>query len=148
MTKTRRIFHHACWFALLGPHCGVAIAIIGEMQSGSRPPVQLLLEILTVLPIFMAITWIIGGIPALLTGIATACLPASIYHCVWQRVIVCGAAGALIASAYWLLLIREMYAEFIWLSTGPVLLAGLIMGWIAPRLPFRGETTQTSALNR
>jgi uncharacterized membrane-anchored protein YhcB (DUF1043 family) len=41
-----------------------------------------------------------------------------------------------------------MDAEFIWLSTGPGLLAGLIMGWIAPRLPFRGETTQTSALNR
>ncbi|WP_449548879.1 hypothetical protein [Lelliottia amnigena] len=31
MTKTRRIFHHACWFALLGPHLGVPVTFAGEL---------------------------------------------------------------------------------------------------------------------
>ncbi|MDR2262864.1 MAG: hypothetical protein LBE93_05315 [Enterobacter asburiae] len=143
MTKTRRIIHHACWFALLGPHIGVVVTLIREIQTSSRTPAQLLLEILTVLPIFMALTWIIGGISALLTGIATACLPPRIYHCGWQRIVISGATGALIASAYWLLLIRDMDAEFIWMSAGPGLFAGLMMGWLVPRLPFRGKKNDT-----
>lgn len=41
--KTRRIIHHACWFALLGPHIGVPVTIVGEMLD-SHNPAHLLLQ--------------------------------------------------------------------------------------------------------
>ncbi|MEG1210246.1 MAG: hypothetical protein RSE29_03900 [Leclercia sp.] len=141
MTKTRRIIHHACWFALLGPHLGVPVTIVGQMLTCSDAS-TLLLRILLLLPIFMLYTWIAGGIAALLTGIATACLPEPIYHNPRLRVLACGATGAVIASLYWLAIPGATVANFLWISTGPGLLAGLIMGWLVPYLPFRGEKTQ------
>lgn len=146
MTKTRRIIHHACWFALLGPHIGVLVTLAGEMQSTTLTLGQFLLEILSILPIFIVLTWVIGGVPALLTGIAMACLPPRIYACVWQRVLICGAIGAAIASIVWLVFIGAMDEALIWMSVGPGLMAGMMMGWIVPSLPFRGETTQTYAV--
>lgn len=143
MTKTRRIIHHACWFALLGPHIGVLVTIAGEIQIRTITSGQFLLEILSILPIFIVLTWVIGGVPALLTGIAMACLPPRIYACVWQRVLVCGAIGAVIASIVWLVFISAMDEAFIWMAVGPGLMAGLIMGWMVPSLPFRGETTHS-----
>ena len=141
MTKTRRIIHHACWFALLAPHAGVPVAIVGKVLTSSYTLGQLLLQILSVLPLFMALTWIVGGLAALLTGIAAACFPQRIYHSDWRRTLACGAIGAVIASFCWLLIIKELPPDFLWMSTGPGLLAGLIMGWAVPYLPFRGEQT-------
>ena len=138
MTKTRRIIHHACWFALLGPHLGVPVAITREALTDRYTLGELLSQIVLLLPVFMGITWILGGVAALLTGIATACLPGRVYDTLWLRIPVCGALGSLFASLYWLMLIRDFDAEFVWMSAGPGLLAGLLMGWIVPHLPFRG----------
>lgn len=139
MTKTRRIIHHACWFAVLGPHTGVPVTIAHEALTRYRTLGSLLLKILSILPLFMALTWFIGGFAALLTGVAAAYLPAHIYRCIWQRTLACGASGAAIATLCWLLFSREIAPDLFWMSTGPGLLAGLIMGGLVPYLPFRGE---------
>ncbi|EPC0892245.1 hypothetical protein ACRV3R_001546 [Citrobacter freundii] len=144
MTKTRRIIHHACWFAVLGPHLGVPVAIAYEALTNYRTLGYLLLEILSILPFFMALTWFQGGLAALLTGFASACLPAPVYHCTWLRTLTCGASGAAIATLCWLLFNRVIVPDLFWMSTGPGLLAGLIMGWLVPYLPFRGENKYVS----
>lgn len=136
MTKTRRIIHHACWFAVLGPHIGVPVTIAHEALTNYRTLGDLLLKIL---PLFMALTWFMGGFAALLTGVAATCFPARIYHCIWQRTLASGASGAAIATLCWLLLSREISPDLFWMSTGPGLLAGLVMGGLVPYLPFRGE---------
>ncbi|MNC69150.1 putative inner membrane protein [compost metagenome] len=55
--------------------------------------------------------------------------------------LISGAIGAVIAAIVWLLLIRAMDDAFLWMSVGPGLMAGMVMGWIVPSLPFRGEAT-------
>lgn len=136
--KTRRIIHHACWFALLGPHIGVPVTIVGEMLD-SHNPAHLLLEILSILPLFIVLTWWMGGLAALLTGIAAACLPSSVYCCTWKRTLACGLLGSVIASVCCLFIFTGISKEFLRASTGPGLLAGLVMGWLVPRLPLRGD---------
>ena len=147
MTKTRRIIHHACWFALLGPHAGVPVAIIAQALTDSWTAKELLAQILLLLPFFILYTWLAGGLAALLTGIAAACLPERIYRSKWRRALVSGVLGSVIATLCWLLMAREFTLHSIWISTGPGLLAGIIMGWIAPRLPFRGKTEPTRVVN-
>lgn len=78
MNATRPIFHHACWFALLGPYVGVLWAIVAITLQSRNPSFSFLWDIVTILPIFLIITWLTGVVPALIAGIAIACLPAEI----------------------------------------------------------------------
>lgn len=72
MTRTRRIIHHASWFTLLGPFIGMLLTIIGLMCITSDSAMRLLADILHMFSLFITLTWIIGAIPALLTGIIVA----------------------------------------------------------------------------
>ena len=139
MTKTRRIFHHACWFALLGPHLGVPVTFAGELLTNHRTAENLLLQIVLYFPYFMAATWFLGGGSALLTGIAAACLPTQIYQHAWHRSLACGAMGSVIATLYGLIYSGSVDSVIFWMATGPGLLAGLIMGRFVPYLPGRGD---------
>ncbi len=138
MTLFRRTLHHAGWFALLGPLMGVPVTIVGEALNHSHAP-ALLLQILSLLPIFIILAWYVGGIPALLTGVIAAFLPSRMVRCTWQRVMVYGALGAIIASLHWLLLGGMITPGMLWKATGPGLLAGVIMGALMPYLPGRGD---------
>jgi len=139
MTKTHRIFHHACWFALLGPHLGVPVTIAGEVLTNHRTLEHLLMQIVLGFPFFMAGTWFLGGVSALLTGIAAACLPQQIYQHAWKRTLACGVMGSAIATLYGLIYFGSLDTVIFWMATGPGLLAGLIMGGCVPYLPGRGE---------
>lgn len=56
MTRTRRIIHHASWFALLGPFIGMLLTIIGLMCITSDSAMRLLADILHMFSLFITLT--------------------------------------------------------------------------------------------
>lgn len=149
MTTTRRIIHHAGWFTLLGPSCaGLPVAIISivaiALQYHESPGV-FLRNIVSMLPFLLIVTWLIGALPALLTGIAVACLPTYIYAFHYRRTLASAAIGlgiSVMAAILSVLLFTDrdllhfiLNEEVFWIFTGSGLLAGMIMGWLIPYLP-------------
>jgi len=145
MTTTRRILHHAGWFALLGPLAGIPVAMIAIVAIALQYhdfPDRFLWQIAIILPI---VTWLVGATPALLAGIAVACLPAEIYAFHYRRILASAAIGLVISVAITLssvlfftdknlmhFILRE---EIFWVIAGAGLLAGVVMGWLIPYLP-------------
>jgi hypothetical protein len=144
MTRTRRIIHHASWFTLLGPFIGMLLTIIGLMCITSDSAMRLLADILHMFSLFITLTWIIGAIPALLTGIIVANLPIGIYLCRWLRALAGSTIGGTIALLYEFmphgLTVRSLFNHnFMWLVVVAGLFAGGILSWLAPALPGRGK---------
>ncbi|WEJ88780.1 MAG: hypothetical protein P0Y63_26565 [Klebsiella huaxiensis] len=147
MSTTRPIFHHACWFALLGPYVGVLWAIVAITLQSRNPSFSFLWDIVTMLPVFLIITWLIGVVPALLAGIAIACLPAEIYAFHYRRILASAIIGVAISAAAvilaMLLLSNPNLKNFILIFhdndfrtiAGSGLFAGLVMGGLIPYLP-------------
>lgn len=145
MSTTRPIFHHACWFALLGPHVGVVWAIVAITLQSRNPSFSFLWDIVTILPIFLIITWLIGVVPALIAGIAIACLPAEIYAFHYRRILASAIIGAAISATPVILTMLPLSSpsltNFILHDNdfrtiaGSGLFAGLVMGWLIPYLP-------------
>ncbi|WP_228288577.1 MULTISPECIES: hypothetical protein [unclassified Klebsiella] len=145
MTTTRRVLHHAGWFALLGPLAGIPVAMIAIVAIALQYhdfPDRFLWQIAIILPI---VTWLVGATPALLAGIAVACLPAEIYAFHYRRILASAAIGLVISVAITLssvlfftdknlmhFILRE---EIFWVIAGAGLLAGVVMGWLIPYLP-------------
>ena len=145
MTTTRRILHHAGWFALLGPLAGIPVAMIAIVAIALQYhdfPDRFLWQIAIILPI---VTWLVGATPALLAGIAVACLPAEIYAFHYRRILASAAIGLVISVAITLSsvlfftdknLLHFILREEIFLVVAiSGLLAGLVMGWLIPYLP-------------
>ena len=148
MTTTRRIIHHAGWFALLGPLAGIPVAMIAIVAIALQyhdSPSGFLRHIATILPIMFIVTWLVGATPALLAGIAVACLPAEIYAFHYRRILASVAIGLVISVAITLSsvlfftdknLMHFILREEIFLVVAiSGLLAGLVMGWLIPYLP-------------
>lgn len=145
MTTTRRVLHHAGWFALLGPLAGIPVAMIAIVAIALQYhdfPDCFLWQIAIILPI---VTWLVGATPALLAGIAVTCLPAEIYAFHYRRILASAAIGLVISVAITLssvlfftdknlmhFILRE---EIFWVIAGAGLLAGMVMGWLIPYLP-------------
>ena len=145
MTTTRRVLHHGGWFALLGPLAGIPVAMIAIVAIALQyhdSPGSFLWQIAIILPI---ITWLVGATPALLAGIAVACLPAEIYAFHYRRILASAAIGLVISVAITLssvlfftdknlmhFILREEIFRIVAISG---LLAGLVMGWLIPYLP-------------
>ncbi len=145
MTTTRRVLHHGGWFALLGPLAGIPVAMIAIVAIALQyhdSPGSFLWQIAIILPI---ITWLVGATPALLAGIAVACLPAEIYAFHYRRILASTAIGLVISVAITLssvlfftdknlmhFILREEIFRIVAISG---LLAGLVMGWLIPYLP-------------
>ena len=145
MTTTRRVLHHAGWFALLGPLAGIPVAMIAIVAIALQYhdfPDRFLWQIAIILPI---VTWLVGATPALLAGIAVACLPAEIYAFHYRRILASVAIGLVISVAITLSsvlfftdknLMHFILREEIFLVVAiSGLLAGLVMGWLIPYLP-------------
>lgn len=153
MTTTRRVLHHGGWFALLGPLAGIPVAMIAIVAIALQyhdSPGSFLWQIAIILPI---ITWLVGATPALLAGIAVACLPAEIYAFHYRRILASTAIGLVISVAITLssvlfftdknlmhFILREEIFRIVAISG---LLAGLVMGWLIPYLP--GMKSEESA---
>ena len=148
MTTTRRIIHHAGWFTLLGPLAGIPVAMIAIVAIALQyhdSPGGFLRHIATILPIMFIVTWLVGATPALLAGIAVACLPAEIYAFHYRRILASVAIGLVISVAITLSsvlfftdknLMHFILREEIFLVVAiSGLLAGLVMGWLIPYLP-------------
>lgn len=145
MSTTRPIFHHACWFALLGPYVGVLWAIVAITLQSRNSSFSFLWHIVAILPIFLISTWLIGVVPALLAGIAIACLPAEIYAFHYRRILASAIIGVTISAAAVILttLISTninlpsyiLHDEDFRLIAGSGLFAGMMMGWLIPYLP-------------
>lgn len=87
------------------------------------------------LMIIMVFGWFLGAIPALLTGIAVACLPAAIYNCHWRRIVCSGIIGMAIALIIGAPLIEYFLTdEMLWSVPSAGLVSGLVMGWAVIRL--------------
>lgn len=156
MTTTRQIIHHAGWFALLGPLAGIPVAMIAIATIALQyhdSPGSFLWEVAAKLPIILIVTWLVGATPALLTGIAVACLPAEIYAFHYRRILASAAIGLVISVAITLssvlfftdknlmhFILREEIFRIVAISG---LLAGLVMGWLIPYLP--GMKSEESA---
>lgn len=148
MITIRRVLHHGGWFALLGPCVGLAVAIISifiiAWQYHESAGV-FLKHILTLLPALIIVTWLIGAFPALLTGIAVACLPAGIYRSRCWRTLASAAIGLIVSVVLAVVnllifsdknLMRFILGEDAFqLVAGAGLLAGIVMGWLIPYLP-------------
>ncbi len=147
MTTPRRVIHHACWYALLGPCVGIVVAIMSIVAIALQyheSPDGFLAHLAAILPILLLVTWLIGAIPALLTGIAVASLPTGIYTSRYWRTLASAAIGLIISVAIVIVnvviftdrnlmyfILRE---EIFRVVAGAGLLAGLLMGLIIPRL--------------
>lgn len=145
MNATRPIFHHACWFALLGPYVGVLWAIVAITLQSRNPSFSFLWDIVTILPIFLIITWLTGVVPALIAGIAIACLPAEIYAFHYRRILASAIIGAAISATAVILTMLPLsspsltnfilHDNDVRTIAGSGLFAGLVMGWLIPYLP-------------
>ncbi|AYZ17515.1 hypothetical protein IMZ21_01615 [Klebsiella michiganensis] len=132
MTTTRRVLHHAGWFAGFGPF--IPLPILLFFPKGSS-----FFSIFRHLPEIVFLTWIVGFLPALLTGIFMAVLSGNVYrHWFWRLLtggiaavvitaICCGTIGAFMPMFFYLIPLLLLSA----------LLSGMIMGLIIPRLPPR-----------
>lgn len=146
--KTRRIIHHACWFTLLGPFIGVPLTIAITALYFRDSPWELLFDISRVLPQFLVLTWLLGVLPALATGILSACLPDRIYGSRYWRSLACAAIGGVLAMLYELiphaLSARALFSEeFVWIVFCTGLFAGGVLGFFVPRLAGHGNRVNT-----
>lgn len=133
--QLKRIFHHAFWYTLLGPFVGIPVAIIFCAFYGGGDMAEFFLIIARGLMIIMVFGWFLGAIPALLTGIAVACLPAAIYNCHWRRIVCSGIIGMAIALIIGAPLIEYFLTdEMLWSVPSAGLVSGLVMGWAVIRL--------------
>ncbi|EPT4467652.1 hypothetical protein ACVQTW_004054 [Klebsiella aerogenes] len=134
--QLKRIFHHAFWYTLLGPFVGIPVAIIFLAFYEGGDMAKFFLNIARELMFIMVFGWFLGAIPALLTGIAVACLPAAIYNCRWRRIVCSGIIGMAIA----LIIGAPVIAYFMtdkmlpWSVPSAGLVSGLVMGWAVIRL--------------
>lgn len=128
----KRITHHAIWFTLLGPFVGVPAAIMTLAFAESNKS-QFLFEVAQVLMLLMFVGWLVGAIPALLTGIAVACLPGVIYDYHWRRILCSGLIGAAVAfigpALFEGRILYFLAEEMLWSITNAGLFSGLVMGW-------------------
>lgn len=132
MTTTRRVLHHAGWFVGIGPFIPLPMLLFfpaaGSFSSFFRQ-----------LPEIVSLTWIVGFLPALLTGIFMAILSGNVYRIWFWRLltggiaavvitaICCGTIGAFIPMFFYLIPLLLISA----------LLSGMVMGLIITRLPPR-----------
>lgn len=131
--QLKRILHHAGWFTLLGPFVGVPAGIVTLAFFEDGDIGQFYFDVARTLMLIMFSGWFFGAIPALLTGIAVACLPAVIYDCHWRRVVCSGMMGiavALIGASIVESQMRYFLArEIICAAASAGGFAGLVMGW-------------------
>lgn len=80
MPTLRHILHHAFWFTLLGP---LITGIPFFLLEGRFPPRGT-----------FAIIYCLGAIPALITGVGTACLPKRCYQSAAWRIAFSATFGA------------------------------------------------------
>ncbi len=134
MPGLRRIIHHACWFTLLGPLIGLItiMVIMGTLIGG-----DFVVKILNWFPLAMTFAWLIGTLPALVTGTLIACLPPRLYdtHC-W-RILSGAVLGGLVTLVYELIphsfSAHSIFSyQHMWLAC----LAGTIAGGIISRFLF------------
>ena len=141
MPLIKRILHHACWYALLGPQTGALCALSllaifqGPMSSG----------ILGILPLIIFLAWVNSGLPALLTGVIVAMLPPRIHDYWLYRVVTGAVSGVLCSIAASLIGLAPVTGQyhaanlltvqaFIYVII-PGLLAGLVLSALITRLP-------------
>lgn len=146
--KTRRIIHHACWFTVLGPFTGVPLTVAITALYFRDSPWELLFDISRVLPQFLVLTWLIGALPALATGVLSACLSDRIYDSRYWRSLACAAIGGALALLYELiphaLSARALFShEFVWIVFCTGLFAGGVLGFLVPRLAGHGNRLST-----
>ncbi len=141
MFLVKRVLHHACWYALLGPQTGALFTL--SLFAIFQGPMSY--KILTILPLIIFLAWVNSGLPALLTGIIVAMLPPRI-HAYWPLRVVTGAlAGVLCSLAASLIGLAPITGHyhvddlltaqaFIYVEM-PGLLAGLVLSAVVTRLP-------------
>lgn len=131
--QLKRILHHAGWFTLLGPFVGVPAAIVTLAFFEDGDIGKFYFDVARVLMVIMFFGWFFGAIPALLTGIAVACLPAVIHDYHWRRILCSGMIGMAIAFIGESVVegqIQYFLAnEMLWAVTSAGLFSGLVMGW-------------------
>ena len=127
-----KFLHHICWYVGLGPL--IPLPLLLFFPKGTSID-----ELLSHLPEIISLTWGIGFLPALLTGIFMAVLSGNVYrHWFWRLLtggiaavvitaICCGTIGAFMPMFFYLIPLLLLSA----------LLSGMIMGLIIPRLPPR-----------
>lgn len=129
---TGRMIHHAGWFVALGPLIPLPLILF-------LPRVISVDELLNHLPEVLSLTWGIGFLSALLTGIFMAILTGHA-DCAWYyRMLAGGIAGPLI-TAICCGIIGAFIPMFFYLI--PLLLisalpSGIVMGLLIPWLPPR-----------
>ncbi|HHG8918372.1 TPA: hypothetical protein ACPYWN_002713 [Klebsiella oxytoca] len=140
---TGRMIHHAGWFVALGPLIPLPLILF-------LPRVISVDELLNHLPEVLSLTWGIGFLPALLTGIFMAILTGHA-DCAWYyRMLAGGIAGPLI-TAICCGIIGAFIPMFFYLI--PLLLisalpSGIVMGLLIPWLPPRIARHQQSSSRR
>lgn len=140
MLRIKRVLHHACWFALLGPQIGAfsTLSLLAIFES-------MFYEVISVLPFIIFFAWINGALPALLTGTVVALLTPRLHNCLPVRLTagsMMGASLSLVASLTGLAPVTGDYSldqvltvqSFIFVIS-PGLVAGLMMSMLITRLP-------------
>lgn len=111
MTLGYRTLCHAFWFSLIGPIVGFLYIAFVVMLPGSTDKATTA----SFFPILFFISYALGVLPALLTGIGAACLPVRHYRSTLYRTAFCTILGSVLT-----LLFSPSYSAFRTCSSVPI----------------------------
>lgn len=117
MTLGYRTLCHAFWFSLIGPIVGFLYIAFVVMLPGSTDKATTA----SFFPILFFISYALGVLPALLTGIGAACLPVRHYRSTLYRTAFCTILGSVLT-----LLFSPSYSAFRTCSSVPIGLTSLL----------------------
>ncbi|SQI38423.1 CreB-regulated gene B protein [Leminorella richardii] len=96
MTLGYRTLCHAFWFSLIGPIVGFLYIAFVVMLPGSTDKATTA----SFFPILFFISYALGVLPALLTGIGAACLPVRHYRSTLYRTAFCTILGSVLTLLF------------------------------------------------
>lgn len=140
MTLAYRTLCHAFWFSLIGPIVGFLYIAFVVMLPGSADKATTV----SFFPILFFISYALGVLPALLTGIGAACLPARHYHSKLRRTAFCAILGAVLTLLFFTVVFGvqdvlvgsdrpgSLLHRFA-LYVAPGMLSGAVMALITPK---------------
>lgn len=146
MAVLRRIIHHALYYILLGPIIGGLVPCIVILIAVGELPI---LKI----PFFIPAAIIWGWLPALITGVLIACLPAKTWLDRTSRcAISCGIGSIISFICYGVITMFIIHKnktdpflpdvfliQILWICIGAGFVAGLGMGRLIEHLPGLGN---------